>query len=382
MPPIASPTPDRPRSQLRVEWLWRVLGGGVLAIFVLRLTYYLFQDLAEGNTGHVAERVFNEATGALLAVVPIAGTFWLARRVPLVRPLRRGTVAIYTAAFLGFSLLHTTAMIGVRTALAPAFGLHGYGYDFTPSRFAYETANDVVFFVATIALLALTESVLAQRERERHAAALERSLLRAELSNLRLQLQPHFLFNALNTISSTMYDDVEAADTLLGQLADLLRTSLRTSSAHEVPVRDELQLLGQYVALMQARFGDALDVQVDAAPDVGDLLVPSMVLQPLVENAVRHGGVTRLGHGRVRVALRRVAGGAGDAGDAGPALELRVEDAPSAFAGTLVVEDGAGTGLATTARRLRLLYGDAQSMRAGATPDGGFAVTLRMPAAR
>jgi hypothetical protein len=367
------PDAIHPRSQLRAEWLWRVVGGGALAVFVLRLTYFLFQDLADGRAGHVAERVFNEATGSLLAVVPIGGTFLLARRVPLVRPLRRGAIAIYAAAFLAFSLLHTTAMIAGRAALAPAFGLLGYHYAFTAARFAYEMANDVVFFVATIALLALTESLLAQRERERHAAALERSLLRAELSNLRLQLQPHFLFNALNTISSTMYDDVEAADTLLGQLADLLRTSLRTSSAHEVPVRDELHLLAQYVALMQARFGDALDVQVDAAPDVGDLLVPSMVLQPLVENAVRHGGVTRLGHGRVRIVVRRVAS------DAGPALELRVEDAPSAFAGTLPVEDGAGTGLATTARRLRLLYGGAQAMHAGATPDGGFAVTLRIP---
>src|SRR5438094_820880 len=82
--------------------------------------------------------------------------------------------------------------------------------------------------------------VFAEGTRERQAAALERSLLRAELSNLRLQLQPHFLFNALNTISSTMYDDVEAADALLGQLADLLRTSLRTTHTHEVPAREEL----------------------------------------------------------------------------------------------------------------------------------------------
>jgi LytS/YehU family sensor histidine kinase len=224
--------------------------------------------------------------------------------------------------------------------------------------------------------VALAESVLAQREREWQAAELERSLLRAELSNLRLQLQPHFLFNALNTISSTMYEDVETADAQLTQLAELLRTSLRTSHAHEVPVRDELHLLAQYVALMQARFGEALVVEIDATDDVHDLLVPSMVLQPLVENAVRHGGVARVGHGRVSVRMRRVVTGA--TGD----LEIRVHDdgPPNAMSTRSAASDGdSGTGLSATERRLRLLYGGAQTMQAGAAAEGGFAVTLRIP---
>jgi len=230
-----------------------------------------------------------------------------------------------------------------------------------------------VFFAVAVAVLALAESLLAQRARERQAAALERSLLRAELSSLRLQLQPHFLFNALNTISSTMYEDVDAADALLGRLADLLRTSLRTTHTHEVPAREELAILSQYLELMRARFGDALAVTVDAPDDVADLLVPSMVLQPLVENAVRHGGVSSVGRGRVVVALQRD----------GEWLEITVRDsvedvrtrAPSPEPGVPTV----GTGLSATARRLQLLYGDDQSMRAGPTADG-WEVVLRIPA--
>lgn len=362
-----------PESHLRASVLRRALAAAVPAIFALRLTYFLLEDLANGNTGQVAHRLFQEATGALLVVIPLGLAFWLARRLPLVRPLRRGTMAAYAACFIVGTLLHTTGMIVVRAALGPRLGLDGYAFAFTASRYGYEAANEVIFFVAALALLALAESVLGQRERERRAAALERSLLRAELSNLRLQLQPHFLFNALNTISSTMYDDVEAADRLLGRLANLLRTSLRTTHTQEVPVRDELAVLEQYLALMRARFGERLEVTVDAGADALDLAVPSMVLQPLVENAVRHGGVSRVGRGRVTVTVRRE----------GSALALRVhDDGPPGAAPALATTPAAdaGTGLSTTAKRLQLLYGEAQAMRAGPAPEGGFEVALRIPA--
>jgi two-component system, LytTR family, sensor kinase len=367
-----------PESMLRPRTLARALVLGVVAIFALRFTHFLFLDLADGRPGHVPERLFNEATGSLLAAIPLAATFWLARRWPLARPLRRGTVAVYLTSFVALSAVHTTAIVAARAALGPALGLSGYDWSFTAARYAYEAATDAVFFVATLSLLALAESVLAQRERERRATALERSLLRAELSNLRLQLQPHFLFNALNTISSTMYDDVDAADALLRRLSDLLRASLRTTHAQEVPARDELEALDQYLALMRARFGDRLDVVVDAPRDVHELLVPSMILQPLVENAVRHGALSRAGRGEVRVSLRRE----------GEALSIVVRDSglgtrdsgsPFPSPEPRVPSPDTGTGLTTTARRLRLLYGDAHSMRAGPAA-GGWEVAIRIPA--
>jgi signal transduction histidine kinase len=371
--PIDPAASAAPRSHLSASMLRRATIVVVPAIFALRLTYFLFQDLADGVAGHVGDRVFQEATGALLAVIPLAIVFWLARRVPLARPLRRGTVAAYALCFVLGTLLHTTAMIAVRAALGPAFGFDGYDMTFAASRFVYEAANDLVFFIAIVALLALAETLLGQRDRERRAAALERSLLRAELSNLRLQLQPHFLFNALNTISSTMYEDVEAADALLGGLAELLRASLRTTHAQETPLREELGVLGQYLALVRARFGERIDVTIDAGEDVLDLAVPSMVLQPLVENAVRHGGLSRVGRGRIAVTAARE----------GASLVLRVhDDGPPAAASDAAIDvaSGTGTGLSTTAKRLRLLYDDAQSMRAGPSREGGFAVELRIPA--
>lgn len=365
-----------PRSVIPSRWLWQACVVGLPVILVVRLVYYVFHDVADGMPARLPARVFEEVTGVVLAFGSVAMVAWLARRVPVGLRSWRHVSAVYAVAFAVITAVHTTAMVAVRAALGPMLGLGRYPLDFGAARYAYEAANDVLPFVAMVAGLGLAESVVARREHEIAAAELERSLLRTELTNLRLQLQPHFLFNALNTISATMYEDVEAADAQLGQLADLLRISLRTTHAHEVPVREELQLLAQYLELMRARFGDRLRLMVDAPDGVRDLLVPSMVLQPLVENAVRHGGISRLGHGAVTVTLRLTA-----ASSETPALVLRVhDDGPPGDTVPPVEPLDGGTGLSATARRLRLLYGDAQSMRAGAAAEGGFEVVIRIPA--
>ncbi len=198
------------------------------------------------------------------------------------------------------------------------------------------------------------------------AAQLERYLAEAQLRSLRLQLQPHFLFNALNTISSEMYRDVAAADEMLSQLAELLRSSLASAQTDEVPLAAELALLDRYLALMRARFGDRLAISVSVAPDVGTALVPSMFLQPIVENAIRHGRVSSEGHGAIAVRARRENG----------SLEIEVQDdGPGSTGGGA----GAGIGLAATAERLRLLYGAAQRFDAGTRAAGGFLVRAVLP---
>ncbi|MDF1505907.1 histidine kinase [Roseisolibacter sp. H3M3-2] len=302
--PAATP----PVSRLRGPWLWGAVLLGMAALFVVRVVYNVGEDLAGGNAHEIPERLFEEVTGTVLALPVVAAVVWLARRVPFVQPRWTRPVAAQSAAFVAVTTLHTTAMLVAREALAPAFGFDGYEARFTLARYAYEAANAFPVMLALVGGLALADHLLAARERERRADALERSLLEAELRALRLQLQPHFLFNALNTISSTMYDDPAAADALLERLAELLRTSLRTTHAHQVPLRDELALLEQYLGLMRARFGDRLDVAVDAAPDALGVLVPSMLLQPLVENAVRHGGVAWRGRSAVRETARRDGG--------------------------------------------------------------------------
>jgi two-component system LytT family sensor kinase len=365
---------DAPRpSHLRGPRLWAGLAAAMGALLVLRLVYQVGQDLAEGNRSELPERLFEELTGVLLALPWVAAIVVLLRRVPLAPPRMGGALLVHGAAFLVVSTIHTATMLLARQALAPPFGFDGYEARFTVARFAFEAANDLPIVVALLGVLSLVDHLLGARDRERREAALERSLLEAELRTLRLQLQPHFLFNALNTISSTMYDDPAAADAQLGQLAELLRTSLRTTHAHEVSVAEEVALLEQYLALMRARFGDRLTAHVAVDPASAACRVPSMLLQPLVENAVRHGGVGTRGRGVVRV----IVGLAHDA--RGEWLEVRVhDDGPGLAPGRDPM--ASGTGLAATARRLRLLFGAALAMRAGDAAGGGFEVVLRLPA--
>jgi sensor histidine kinase YesM len=230
----------------------------------------------------------------------------------------------------------------------------------------------VVWIGVLVAALHVHAALEEARARDLRAARVEGSLARAQLRNLRLQLQPHFLFNALHTISAVMYEDPAAADEMLDQLAELLRASLRTAQADEVPLGEELALLERYLAIQRARFGERLAVALELEPGTDSLLVPSLFLQPLVENAIRHGNAERAGRGAIAVRARRDDG----------RLVLEVEDdgpgpAPAVAAGSR--PGPAGLGLAATAERLQLLYGDAQSFSAGPGAGGGFLVRARLP---
>jgi LytS/YehU family sensor histidine kinase len=208
-----------------------------------------------------------------------------------------------------------------------------------------------------------------RRERERRAEELERSLAAAQLQNLRLQLQPHFLFNALNAIGERMYDDPAAADEMLSRVADLLRRSLATAERAEVALQEELTLLEDYAALMQVRFGPALRFTIDVPEHLRDALLPPFLLQPLVENAVRHGAGAD-GQGSVTVR----------AAHDGPTLTLDVEDDGTGRAGG--DGRGLGLGLRSTRERLALMHGSAASLDAAPRPEGGYRVSLRLPLRR
>lgn len=197
----------------------------------------------------------------------------------------------------------------------------------------------VVVFVAEFARVA-TEA----RERERRALTLEAQLAEARLRALRSQIQPHFLFNALNTVAVVMEEDVESAQRVLVKLATLLRKAVDTSKEHDVPLREEIEFVRAYLEIEQARFPDRLTMTIDVADDALDARVPSLILQPLVENAVRHGIARRAQPGRIAVAVRRIEND----------LHMTVRDDGPGFA------DGArdGVGLENTRGRLAELYGN------------------------
>jgi len=225
-----------------------------------------------------------------------------------------------------------------------------------------------VYLIVVVAAHALAFYRRAQ-EREKHATTLAAGLSRAKLEALRLQLQPHFLFNTLNAISTLVHRDPDAADELIGDLSDLLRLSLHTID-HEVPLRQELELLDRYLAIEQARLGDRLKVEKHIDPGVAQALVPTFLLQPIAENAIRHGIEPRAAAGTLRIRAER----------AGAALVLTVaDDGVGLAAKQTAASERRGIGLSNTEQRLATLHGAAASLTIASPESGGVTVRISLP---
>ncbi len=215
------------------------------------------------------------------------------------------------------------------------------------------------------------ERRLDQARADTQAARLRELLSAARLRSLKTQMRPHFLFNALNTISSLLDDDPQHARGMIANLGDLLRASLELEDVQEVPLERELELLDRYLAIERARFGDRLQVTVEVDALARVQSIPSLLLQPLVENAVRHGVGRKKGPGHlwIRAAVE------------GDQLVLQVEDdGPGLPAGGL--SDGEGIGLSNTRERLVALYGQGQHLEMSSVEGGGLRVTVTVPPER
>jgi LytS/YehU family sensor histidine kinase len=216
------------------------------------------------------------------------------------------------------------------------------------------------------------------RERETQAARLAAQLAESRLGALRMQLHPHFLFNSLNAVAVLVRDQrTREATSTLELLSDVLREVLRTDPAHEVALAEELHFLEQYLAIEQVRFSDRLRVTFAADPVARVAAVPRFVLQPLVENALRHGLAERSGEGSIEIVARRE----------GADLVLAVRDngvglrggVPEADEAGAVPARGSGVGLANTRERLATLYGDRARLELAPAPGGGTVATVRLP---
>jgi two-component system LytT family sensor kinase len=302
-------------------------------------------------------------TDALIWAALAPGVLWLARRWPL-EPgrLARG-LALHLAVAPLMALIASALAMGVFTLVGATANAEMRGMRLYWGLAIGKLHNNILVYAAIVGVRHLVDYHRRYRDRELRASQLEARLAEAQLEGLRAQLHPHFLFNTLHAISALMHRDVEAADRMLTRLSDLLRLMMETGGAQEVPLRQELDFLQGYLEIQQARLGQRLRVALAIEPTTLDALVPHLLLQPLVENAIRHGIAPRAEGGTLEVRAWRD----------GERLHLTVRDDGPGLPSQL---RPAGVGLTNTRARLAQLYAGSHTFEVANDPRGGVCVAF------
>jgi sensor histidine kinase YesM len=306
------------------------------------------------------------------ALTPVA--LWLARRFPLDKEVIVRRVAMHLVFGVLISLLQLVAYNFVFQTLvrrnSDSFFPLGPFQDVVVGQFHF----NLLLYSVIVGLYQTFDYYRRFREREQRAAQLEleaaqleTQLTRAQLDALKMQLHPHFLFNTLNTISVLMEEDVSAANEMLLRLSDLLRAALKNNETHEVTLSEELQFLEKYLQIEQARFQDRLKVRIDPAPETLAAYLPNLLLQPLVENAIRHAVAPRATETLIEIRSRKLDGH----------LHLSVSDNGEGIIDHATPTNGIG--LRNTRARLEKLYGSDQDFRLETAAGGGVNVSITIP---
>jgi two-component system LytT family sensor kinase len=338
------------------------------------LTYFRFRMVGFHENVVVGVLEFSTVYIPWLLLPPIL--FRIERRFTLLAPFRAGSVLVFLV--LGVPLSYATAMTAQNTLplLRWLFGLGNATYPFVSRPRVTEMELQFALYVVTLGASAFLRHLAQIRAMEQQGAELavqkaelEGALKQAELETLRLRLNPHFLFNCLQNISALAADDAKAASTMLARLGDLLRVALRGDYQTEITLADETQLTQAYVSIEQIRFGDRLSVLFEIDPAAESALVPSLLLQPLVENAIKHG-LSEMDTGGIiwiRGALDELS------------LSLSIRDNGRGFTSAEENRSFGGVGLGATRERLTRIYGPRHTFLIRALPEGGTEVSISLP---
>ena len=310
-------------------------------------------------------------TCAYIWAVMTPPVLWLTRFWPLRRADMWRGLTFHFAVVLGMSFLQLAVYTVAYHIIVEPLTL-----PFWPSYQNFLVTGfheNLLIYTALVGISHAVDYYRRFRERERHAAQLEveaaqleTQLTRAQLNSLKMQLHPHFLFNTLNTISVLMKRDVAAADDTLARLGDLLRRTIRNTDRHEVALAEELDFLRSYLKIEETRFNDRLEVTIDADDNVLNARVPNLILQPLVENCIRHAVAPRVEATDILISASR---------DNGRLILTVVDNGPG------LSEEGepGGIGLSNTRSRLEKLYGPDHRFELSPAEDGGLKVTVSFP---
>ena len=309
--------------------------------------------------------VWEMSSGCVIALL-IPGVLFFEDRFRIDARPRARTVVAHLLGAVVFSVLHTSAMVMLRKLIYMFASTHTYDFGNPFLRGFYELQKDLVTYLVVLVVIFAVREFRVRRAGELRAVELAAQLGEARLHYLTTQLEPHFLFNSLNAISNRMHEDVSAADRMISQLGDLLRAAYETDRQVMVPLERELSWLRGYTAMMAERFRGQLSFEIEVEPGLEHTQVPRLLLQPLVENSVRHG--MQEGHGWLRVDVRRK----------GQRLQYCVSDDGTGLPETPITQ---GTGLSNISRRLELLFPGEYTFDLAARMPRGAVVTIDFPIA-
>jgi two-component system, LytTR family, sensor kinase len=336
------------------------------AIGLLFFSYHVLDDLARGMAGTALPRFIEEMTGAYAAAIVVPIAVWISRRFPFGKRTWPLALAAQFGGLIVYTVGHTTLMAISRAILFPVAGLGPYDYGIMWYRYPMEASFDTFIYAMVAGFVYVFERLRQAREAELRAAELQTRLAQSQLENLKLQLHPHFLFNTLNAISSVMYEDVAKADTMMSQLSDFLRLVLDSSGVHEVALERELVVEQMYVDIMKTRLDSRLSLSVDIEPGLRHAAVPFMLLQPLLENSIKHGLRPDSNALDIEITAHRE----------GSATVIAIRDNGRGLRGNGATERH---GLANVRERLVHMYGDAATFAIGPALGAGTKVTLSIP---
>ena len=369
-------TVKQPRERTRetsqaTVWLIIVAIWALLGLIYAGPIYF---DVEAEGMGHAAWRIFTWGILTYLAWAPLTPVIvWLARRFSLVGDAWRRNLAIHLPAFLLISAVHSAAATLINITIKPFDNMGEGPTDFWSrfvSRLKFQFVSDLLIYGGVIGICYALDYYRKYREREFQATRLEAQLAQAQLDSLRMQLHPHFLFNTLNNIVGLVRDNKnQTAVSMLVGLSDLLRHTLEHSSKQEVELRQEISFIKLYLSIQQMRFSDRLRIQYDIPPATTRALVPNLILQPLTENALRHGFANSADSGVIGISSALENGH----------LRLTVYDDGAGLPDDWQLKGSAGIGLANTAARLQQLYDDDHQFEIRNRPAGGVEVTIVFP---
>ena len=352
--------------KIKQNKLYLLLGIATFLAIIFTFDKYILSNYIRGGSVTIAEAaVWSVATWYVFALLTIP-LLKFVRQFPLRKKTAAARILLYFFASIIFSIAHTTTTyiiwykrVGFKVVLSEGFILQ------LLSHYAF----NLIIFSIVIGLYYLIEYYRIYHERELRTAELKALLSQSRLQVLKMQIQPHFLFNTLNGIAALMYEDVDKAHTMLSRLSDLLRIALESTERQEITLQKEITFLKSYLDIQELRFQGRLQINVDTPKETLNALVPNMILQPFVENIFTHGFEPLRNKCKIEISSRIKDN----------SLILQISDNGPGFPETENIDESSGIGISNTRKRLHQLFGEDFTIEFTNNSNAGMKVTMAIP---